>query len=377
MMVPLVLIGNMIFCMGLPRNFPTNDLAGRIPVRSIAGVQLPENWKVILQSNVQYVDQPVKTKLTYEIQLDSTEAVSNIEFEVYLTENVFVQVEEDPSVGFDEVYDYQVTLNGKSLPLNVTEIGSVKYYVMPAFNLTNMNEITKIVESFRYHVSINSINSVKIPWLFNENYAQFIEIKTPRILVQQNGTSDICELVVHFDLPFRQVLVEQSGWMDRFFPSEQVRSADIQKGVLNANIFTYSVAENCTTNGNVFTFDTRFYGNNIASASGVVFIPDWRVALMLMLFLFSPLYVITFSWLGTLTKNEPNRKLGKARVLWTALKAYGVPLTFVPVAIATSTDLLSLLQLVCQIMNPVVLSLVFAYPAIFSAVYYLRKKVYY
>lgn len=379
--LPLILIGNMIFCILSPSSYPIENLSTRIPLRSLPGLELPEKWQILLMSSVQFCDAPMNTKLTYKVSLNSlSEASFNVKLEYYLTEKAIIHLSEIACFKFEEVDDLEASLDGNRLICKVTEIEGVKYYVIPELNLTKMNEIRTFVTSFRYRIVINLTSHVRIPWLFNENYAQYINFPLPIIEVQENTTSDINKFSVRFDLPFRRILVEQSGWKDAFVPPESIELTDAENQLFSLRTFEYPITQNCKINGNVYSFETHFSEQNIANTPSLTLVPDSRVPILMAFFLASPIYVSTFAWLekrrnGNDSKKKKSQSKGQVikRMVLIILKLYAIPLGYIIYVGIRPEAFLPILYYIYGIINPVVLVLVLAYPAIFCVVHYLCK----
>lgn len=378
--VSLVLIGNIVFCLASPIDYPAKDLGEIIPLRSIA-VKLPEDSMILLISSVHFTDAPVNTKLTYEAQQNSLDEASfSIKTEYYLTSEASVIMSNITTFKFQETYDFEASLDGDMLQCEVTEIGGVKYYVIPELTLNKTNELRLFLVSFRYRTVTNSSDSARTPWLFNEKYMQYINFPLPVIEVQENATSDICEFRIHFDLPFRRVLLQRSGWMDAFVPPESIELVDPEKQLYSLQCFEYPITQNCTTIGDAYSFKTYFSKQNVANTPSLAFIPDFQIPLLLILFLSSPFYISIFVWLQELSEKRSKARNSDAkksktrlqglRYVFIMLRAYSFPLVLLGVNFAS---LLPMVNFLFEIMEPWWLLFVFAYPAGFSIIHYWWK----
>jgi len=364
-----------------PSNYPIKDLEGRIPLRSLKGLNLPENLRIVLISSVQFGKAPMNTKLTDEVHLNSLgEGEFHSSLEYRLTENATVILSEALSLEYEEVIDLQASLDGKNVNCKVTEYEGKKYYVVPELNLTKIDEIRKFEMSFKYKIVVHQASHVRIPLLFNENYAQYNNFPLTIIQVQENTTSDLCTFRVRFNLPLRRILVEQSGWKDAFVPSEsEWILVNPENGTYQYPMFEYPISQEFTINENTYSFKTYFSKQNVANAPSVTLIPDIKIPILMLLFLFSPIYVPFFAWLHEIYNVKSTKKGTKLkaenikRFLLIIFKLYSIPLGIAVIFGVSSESLLSMLQYIYEIMNPAVLVLVLAYPAFFSLVYYKWK----
>lgn len=374
------MMGNIVFCLANPIDYPARDLAEIIPLRSIA-VELPEHQMIFLMSSIHFGDAPVNTKLTYEVQQNSLDEASfSIKSEYYLTSAATVLMSNVTCFEFEETQDFEASLDGDVLQCNVTEIGGVKYYVIPELTLTKMNELRVFLVSFRYRTVTNSSNLARIPWLFNEKYMQYINYPLPIIEAQENTTADICEFRIHFDLPLRRVLLQQSGWMDAFVPPESIELTDPEKQLFNLRCFEYPITQNCTTIDNGYSFKTYFSKQNVANTPSLALIPDLQVPLLVMFFLSSPFYISITVWIkerlekrrhaSNSDAKKSKSRLQELRYVLLILEVYSFPLLYLGVNFAS---LLPMVNFLSEIMKPCCLLFVFAYPAIFSGIHYWWK----
>jgi hypothetical protein len=384
--VSLLLIGNIIFCLAYPMNYPIKNLEDRVPLRSYKGLVLPENQRIFLISSVQFVDAPMNTKLLDEVHLNSLEEADfHSSFEYRLTENATVTLSEALFLGYEEVSDLQASLDGVNVNCKVAEYEGNKYYVVPELNLTAINEVRNFVTSFRYKIVAKPNRSVRIPLLFNENYAQYVNMPLSLIQVQKNTTSDICTFRVRFDLPFRRILVEDSGWKDAFVPPQSEWVLNPDNRTYRFDVFEYPIAQERIVNDNTYSFETYFSEKDLANTPSVTLFLDWKIPVLLALFLASPFYIYIFSRL-TLSKlpkrrksNEPNEQKSQSKwpairsFLWIVVKLYSIPLGAAVYIDVSSATWLLILPYAYEVINPIFLFLVFSYPALFSISYYLWK----
>jgi hypothetical protein len=159
-----------------------------------------------------------------------------------------------------------------------------------------MDALRVFLVSFRYQTVTNSSDIARIPWLFNGKYMQYINFPLPIIEVQKNTTSDICEFRIRFSLPFRRVLLQESGWRDAFVPLESIELTDPEKQLYTLRCFEYPITQNCTIVGDECSFRTSFSEQNAANTPSLAFVPDFQVPILLTLLLGSPFYISVFVW---------------------------------------------------------------------------------
>lgn len=379
--ISAVILYDLADCLIHPSKYPIEDLNDKIPVSDASEFISSEN-KTYLEKIVDFKDIPMNTKFTYEIQLSSLSEVNiKSRAEMYITEeNVILTIRDTPSidsVAYQDMSEIEVSLDGIKQILTVAEIGDEKFYVIPSYNLTRKNEIRTLQFDFRYNYPPEPNPLVKIPILFNDKYVQAVGAPSCKIGVEKNTTSDKCELRVQFDIPFRRILEEQSGWSD-YFVSKDILSPD-QSGFFDA--FQYPIEQKIEkVNDNTYSFSTYFSEENNASGVILTLVPDWEIPTLIVLLLLSPLFVCLLGFLTKDNKQEKssnenaNSKIQKLKDLSPILKAYSIPLAIGVYFGISAIVFLPMLWYLTEIMNPIVLIFVIFYPALVSIAYYVWKK---
>jgi hypothetical protein len=323
-------------------------------------------------SSVQFLDCPINAKQQYEYHLKSfAEADATYICEVHLMGNCTATWTETRFLGFEKVSDLEVSLDGRSLSYYCSEYEGQKYYTIEGFNLTTPDEVKQLRISFTIERITYPAGFTKIPWLFNENYSQFINFPICVIPVERNKESDLGTFKIDFDLPYRSILMEQSGWMDAFIPpqSEWILVNPIYN-TYNIAMFEYPIEQNFTRDGGTYVFKTYFSQGNIANIVKIVMIPDATVPILLLVLLCSPFYIPLLEWLRT--KKAGNKTDSETRTLrWQNARGfllavgelYGPILAFVLFVIGGEGNL-GILIYMLGIMQPWSWLLVF-YPMLF------------
>jgi hypothetical protein len=280
-------------------------------------------------------------------------------------------------IGFEDVTDLEVSLDGKPLGYSHYESGGKEYYVLSGLNLTQENEIKTLRLSCRIGREPYPHGFVRIPWLFNENYSQFVNFPIVSIPVETNNKSAISTLRVVFSIPFRTILTDQSGWMDAFVPpqSEWVL-VDPKYKTYEIAMFEYPISQNSSKETDIYTLTTYFSQDNIANVAKIVLVPNIGIPIFLLFLLASPFYITIlepFMKKVRMHKTKLNRVKDAALNI---LQVYSLPIiTFIIALLGENFNLAMLLYLL-EIMNPFVLILVLIYPLLYAfPFFYLRKRI--
>lgn len=339
-------------------------------------------------SSVGFTEAPVNTKQRIDVDLDLLSKVE-IEWtsEIYLTEDYAILIYDDfRFLSFELVSNLDVVLNGLSVSHHYSEYEGEKYYAISGFNLSEKNKVNTLEMSFQIERTANTSKLTRIPWLFNENYAKIIHLPMTNIPVHTGNTSDLSTLKVSLGLPVRRVLMTHSGWVDLFIPprSEWERYR-IAPDAFNFPEFEYPIAQEYEKEGNTYFFKVHFSENNIASRISLVIIPDFRIPMMLLLFLLSPFYIPVFVWARKKkTKNKSNRKglrLNSNSVTYNilfflllTLELYAGPLLMVLSLLLGGEMNLPVVSYIKEITHPIVLFLILIYPALFFFFFHKWKE---
>ena len=376
-----VLMGNIMFCTMYPSNYSQNDLDNRIPLRLLPTP--PPEILGIMRTNVFLTDTPIAMKLTCIIRVDSpNKAEYSQKNEYRLTRNAIVHIKETPVMKYEEFNDYSASLDGNSIDLGIIEINGTKYYVMPDFNLTSTNEVRTLLVSYTAeYYPVTCPQFVKIPWVFNDNYAQMSSFWLPTVPVEKGSNSDTCKLSVDFNLPYKKVLIEQSGWFDVFVNPKTGLEYSNQNQTVTAQGFEYPIDQTATREGGSYIFQTVFSEQNQSNQPTMTVVPDFFGApLLLISFLASPFLIMLAGWLDEKRSCRSSESQSKTEgFLSHLIKILKSPYTL-PVAVATFIGIttypnfLIFLSFIYEITNPVVLAIIIIFPAIFYFIYAQFKK---
>jgi hypothetical protein len=380
----VIMILQTVFCLISPSNYPISNVKERIPLRSRPDLAeaFAEQLKNVNASfsSVQFLDCPINAKQQYEYQLKSlAEADATYIVEVHLVDNCTATWTETRFLSFEKVRNLDVSLDGRSLTYFCSEYEGQKYYTIAGFNLTTPDEVKQLKISFTIERIACPANFIKSPWLFNENYSQFINFPVSVIPVERNKESDLSTFKIDFELPYRGILMEQSGWMDAFIPpqSEWILVNPLYN-TYNIPMFEYPIEQNFTRDGDTYIFKTHLSQDNIANTITMVTIPDVRIPILLLIFLFSPFYIPTLEWLRSkkgdhdtdiegYTPRWPNVR----RFLSSVVELYGPILAFVLFIIGGEANL-GIFTYMLGITQPLSWLLVL-YPLIFYLVFHRAK----
>lgn len=381
LIISLVLIGNIIYCTISPSNISQDDLDNRIPLRSLPVP--PPSTTDVMKTIVSVSNVPTALKLTYTVHVNSPSMVEiNSKNEFRLTRKAVVNLTWVPVIEYEGINDYSASLDGNSLTLKVVEINGTKYYGIPDFNLTNTNEVRTLVYILTddyYPVTCSTL--VKIPWVFSDNYAQMSNVGYPTIPVEKGSTSDACKLRIDFNLPYRKLLVEESGWLDAFVNPKSGLTYFSQNQSLGAQCFEYPIEQTVTKDGNFYTFQTFFSQQTHSNQPTMTFVADFFGApLLLISFLASPFLMMFGWWLDEKRSKGSSGSQSKTEdILGGFIKAAKIPYTL-PLAtagfitITTLPTFLNFFSFIYEIINPVVLGIIVIFPTIFYFIYAQFKK---
>jgi len=376
-----VLICNTIYCLFNPSNYPTKNFEDMIRLRSMENPpELPEPVEGALFSCVQFVEAPINSRQRFEVDLELLSEVK-IEwtYEIRLTKNFTVTWIETKFLSYHKVIDFEVLLDGQSWSYYISEHEGDEYYTINSFNLTEKNEVRKLEANFRIERRTFITPFVKIPWLFNERYAQFINFPIHDIFVQTGNKSDLCILRVNLDLPFQQILIEQSGWMDAFVPPHAEWILTNPKyNTYEYMMFEYPIEQQHKKEGNTYIFETYFSGDNIANIIKVILVPDWKIPVLLLLFLSSPFYIpafVLFNEKIKVKRNNAKSAHSLMRIIIMVFELYIGPITFfLTFLIGDMSPELFLYIIGVTCFGPVGLIFIFVYPTLFSLFYYKWRR---
>jgi len=382
-MVSISLIGETIYSLTNPSNYPTKDLKDIIPLRSAS---VPESVREEAHkigadfSSVQFLECAVNSKLTYEVNLNSfIEVECKCIWEVHLTGNCTFEWVETRFLQFEEVSDLKVFLDEKPWNYHLSEYEGEEYYTINGFNLTKIGDVKTFEIDFKVKRTPYPADFTRIPWLFNGKYAQFVNFPMTVTPVQVGNTSDLCKFKVNLGLPFRMILMDdQSGWMDAYVPPESewvLTNQQYQPYMM----FEYPIEQECEKDGNTYFFKTHFSEDNIANLPKIILVPDIKIPILLLLFLFSPFYIPFFDFLeqkSTKEKPENQESHSKTRrfggFLLKICELYFGPLLFVVFLLVSKETIFEMFPYLTEVMNPASW-MVFIYPIIFFLFFYKYK----
>jgi hypothetical protein len=355
-----------------PLSFPTDNIADIISYRSIVSKDTGDHR---LFSSVGFTEAPINSKQTIKAKLESlTEVNVDWTLEMYLVEkNVVFVYDTYKFLRYDQVINLEVSYNDIPVEYGITELDGEKYYTLYDLNITEVGRITQI--GIHFTIERNAINSKlnRIPILFNENYAKIIRLPMTVVPVQLGHESDSNLLRVDLGLPFRRILLENSGWIDSFVPpKDEWGQYLVEPNNYRFPVFDYPIEQEFKQEENTYVFNTIFSENNIAYSASLVLVPDYSILITLVIFLLSPIFIPFLTWF-TEKKiiDEPPFK----RYLAVMLESYGL-LSIAPFLISFfgGEFNLSLLFYILAITNPLSLAFVVCSPAVFGLFYNLWKE---
>lgn len=357
----IFLVGQIGISLSNPSNYPTNNLSDIVSFRSLV------NQSSVF-SSVEFTQAPVNTKQRIDVNVDMLDEV-NIAWveEIYLTENVTLAYEDFRFFSFEGISNLQAIFNGMNVDYYVTEYKGRKYYAISGFNITGKYKVNKLEYNFQIERAVNKSKLTKIPWLFNENYANLIHLPINNIPVHIGNTSDLSILSVKLNVPFRKIQIEHSGWVDLFVPpKDEWDKYQKEPGLYEFPRFEYPIEQECTEKGNLYSFKTRFSENNIASRISLVIIPIVGIPIALSLFLLSPFYIPLYILLHK--RKFSITKSTSLKSLLLAFEIYSGPLIgllVIALPFFGGELNMSLLSYIGEIVNPLGLILLLIYPLMY------------
>jgi hypothetical protein len=387
--ISFVLISQTLYSLLLPRDYPTSNLENIENFRSMEEPPSlpPEVMRAALHCSVQFLDCPINSKQRFDVNLDILKEVT-IKWvcEVRLTGSGRAEWVETRFLTFEKVNDLEVFLNGQSVNCNCVEYEGVLYYNIPGFNLTEENEIKRLEIQFKVERETFTYDLAKTPWLFNENYSKFINFPIINIPVQVQNRSDLSTFRIKLGLPFRELLIDQSGWMDAFVnPRSEWILTNREYGTYEFHFFEYPIEQEREKEANTYFFKTYFSENNIANLVQMVMVPTWKIPALLVLFVSSPFYIPPFVWVKSKVKDmSGNRQHSSkerdmiyriSKIIIMPLQLYIGPLAFVLAFLIEKANL-ELFVYLMEIMRWGLLGLLLVtlYPVFFSLIFYKWKK---
>lgn len=251
-----------------------------------------------LYSIVGFLPCSVESYIDCEIDLKSMEEVGVKWTQVcHLTDNATtLQLTSITLFPIDYVHDLTLTLNDIQATFflsNVTGLGQC--YTANGFNLTDTGQIETVVTTFNVERAASNNKFVNVPWVFNENYAQFIKFPAINICVEENKTSEESTFKIDYELPFRQLVTGMSGWVDEFdlpFTCWNFYRINSTSVAYSEIFIEYPINQTVDSNGNTYHFKTNFSEQNMADSYMITIIPNSEVILFVIPFMISPFYIL-------------------------------------------------------------------------------------
>lgn len=375
-LISSVLSGQTLYCFVFPQNFPVgaSDLT-----RTRYDPTLSSNPSKVF-SIIGFLPCDVESGISCEITLISLEEVGVKWTQVsYLTDNstslYLTQLSMFPP---DKMHDLTVTLNGQTVTPFLSNATGLQCYAINGFNLTDTSQQETAVFSFNVERAISNNKFVKIPWIFNENYPQFIKFPAINAPVEENKTSDESTFKIDFELPFRQLVTSMSGWVDEFdLPYSYW--VFVNSTAYYEIMVEYPINQTVYSSGNTYYFKTNFSEQNVADSYMITIIPSLEVIIFLFPFMLSPFYIFIVEYginryekRKTRNSQVKSIKRGWFFPLARVVGAFGPIISFIVYLTGSFGQLLSLLSYLIGIMSPVGF-LVLCYPVISDIV--LRKTI--
>jgi len=388
---PSILLLDFLICYFPPCTYPTTNLKDIVRVRSL------ENQPPLI-SSVSFVDVPINTKQRIGVTLDSLIEM-DVEYteEIYLTGYGALTFINTSFLSFEEVLSLTVLFEGRSLDYYCFENEGQKYYVMENFTVIQKEKIYKFEIFSTIKPRIRASKFINTPWIFNENYARVIYLPLAKIAVQTNKSSDLCTISVNMDIPYRRILMDESGWTDLFvcppyewkewvieatFFWEETGPKPVIR-VLPSRSFDYSIEQESRNEKNLYIFSTHFSEDNIASKISLLLIPKVEVILIPLIFLLFPLF---FNFFYPNFGHEKNSKMKNnkkktsegrthiikaisTRIFW----LYTGPILSLVGLFVTGTPIL-VFGFIREITNPFMFWLILIYPILLAFVSYFSGK---
>ncbi len=367
-LISSILLAQAAYCYADPQNYPSvSSLTRR---RYDPRIAPQEVYSIPF-----FVQAHVNGKVNCEITLTSMKSVGVTWTQTtYLTSNgTTLSLTKVNMLPINDMNDLTITLNGQTVPVYLSDVNGVQSYTTNGYNLTNTNQVETIIISYNIERSPDNDFYVKIPWLFNENYAQQIQFPVSNSPIEENKSSDENTFTINFGLPFRQIVTSMSGWMDEF---DNLKDYKIYA---NGTVSTYAlfvefpINQTFETSGNTYYFTTNFSQQNNANSLAITIIPSLNVILFFLPFIISPFYFLAVEY-PIKKYNETKRrnsqvKSNRARFL---RLAYTLIIPFTLYIAGNFNELLSLLSYMISVMSPIGF-LALSYPIISYIV--LRQTV--
>jgi len=382
-LISLVLIAQTTYCLLVPANYPTAHLNEVENVRSMENPPTlpPAINESTLFTSVQFLDCPITTRQLAEVSLkDLNDVKVGWYFDLRLTGNGTAQWVDTRFLPKTDVNNLQVTVDGQNINYYITDIEGQKCYTIPGFNLTEVNQVKRFEVHFSFVRYAFQYSFAKIPWIFNGNYVEFVNFPVMNVPLEVNSTSDENTFQITFDLPFREVLTNQSGWVDGFVPPRNEWPWVNSTYGYRIYFFECPIVQKREVYGNTYSFTTYFSGKNIANLIQMVIIPSWSIPAFLLLFLAAPFYISILELVrnrleGQSENGEDSKEITLGKTIKLLLQLYGGPLAFVIYFILGGKISIPLFSYLVDIVvwNYVGLALILLYPIIYYFVIYKFK----
>lgn len=369
LVISIILLTQTLYCYSDPQNYPVKA-SELTRTRYDTTINPPSQREVY--SIPTFLQCSVNSKTNYVITLTSLEEVGVKSTIVsYLTDNsTSLDFQQTYLLSIGKINDLTVTLNGQTLTPFLTDVNGIQCYAVKGFNLTNTSQVETFVISFSIERTLANNQFIKIPWIFNDNYAQYTAFPSFNVPIGENVTSEVSTFEVYFELPFRQLVTSASGWMD-LFDMPRSHWIFVNSSAWYEPTVEYPINQTIETSGNTYYFKTIFSKENVANKCVVSVIPSFCTTLLLLIFIASPLYICVIEY--TMTRYEKrNQKTpvqkaekGYLHLAYLALKTYGIPIiAFIGYLLTDIGQAFSLLSYLLSIMNPYLAPFIFGYPII-------------
>ena len=374
--ISVVLLTQTLYCFSNAQNYPV-DVSDLTRTRYDVTIS-PQNREVY--SIPIFLPCPVNSKSTYEITLVSLEETElKCTIVSYLKENCTINWQQTRLLSINETSDLVVTLNGQTLIPFLSDVNGTQFYTVNGFSLTDTSQVETLVISFNIKRALSNNQFIKIPWIFNENYAQYIGFPAFGVPLGENMTSDVNTLKVDFELPFRQLVSSGSGWMDEFDEPSSYWIF-INSSAWYEPYVEYPINQTVEASGNTYYFKTSFSKENVANFCYITIIPNFFVIFLFLYFVASPLFISLIEYgINRYGKRKKDSKAktntkGYAYLVFSAIgKYYLTPIIGYVTYGATIGQLFPLLSYLQGITNLIWAPLILGYPLIFYVV--LHKTI--
>jgi hypothetical protein len=366
--ISIVLFSQTLYCYFNAQNFPVgaSDLT-RTRYDPTLSSNPPEIFSV-----VGFLACPVESGISCEITLTSLEEVGVKLTDVsYLTDNgTVLDVTRINMFPIDKMTYPTVTLNGQPLTPFLSNATGLQCYTVNGYNLTDTTQVETVVVSFNVKRAISNNKFVKIPWVFDENYPQFVKFPATNTPLDKNKTSDESTFKIDFELPFRQLVTGMSGWVDEFdLPYSYwvfVNSTSYYETMVE-----YPINQTVYSSGNTYYFNANFSEQNAADSYMITIIPNLGAISFLFPFMLSPVYILIVEYgRNRYAKGKPKNSNAIISIKDFFRVTYLFIIGIVVYLAGSFGQLLSLLSYLTGIMSPVGFFVLF-YPVISFVV--LRK----